>query len=478
MRVRAVNGYAYSNADYLGDYIFGSTVTLVATPKVKEANFLGWFDESGNLISDKEVFEYTVTRKVILTASYDNTPAKAETLGGIALKNAMIEKGENEVLFENSIIHRGNSSLVKSVYSRILAGEDISVAGIGGSITQGALSYKGQSYGEVIVKKLNELGCGTVTYHNAGIGATTSVYGVARMQDDMLKHNPDLVIVDFTTNDQHTDDYAFSYEALIRTLAEKGIATIAVLYGHLVQDKPNEYLRDENCINLHLPTLIYYDIPTIDFYGTMWDHYLDANGDGKNESNDLIHWPELWSDFVHPNNDGHRLAAGTIFHYITKVATRLEQSTVTVPEKLFFPQSQYYLNSVRYQSDDDRFKFSGEGYRSVTVETDDPNGGNASALWKPWVIDKNGYIEFTVKKCKSLSWIRANSTTVRSAEIYINGNLYKKDATAHSGYTDNEPLPWTSELFYFDGSEDITVRIKCTSEIPYIIYNLQFAVGE
>ena len=102
----------------------------------------------------------------------------------------------------------------------------------------------------------------------------------------------------------------------------------------------------------------------------------------------------------------------------------------------------------------------------------------SSATWKPWKIEKDGYIEFTVKKCKSFSYIRAASATRRSAEIYVNGALYNTDVAQSASYADSKPLAWMSSFYYFDGSRDITFRIKCTSDTPFIIYDLQFAAGE
>ncbi len=474
-----VNGYAYSNVGLEnGMTLSGRTVELVSTPKVKEAKFLGWFDENNNLISDKECLTYTVTESITLTAKYDDTEPVADTLSGDALRTALLTDGNYAPFFENSIVNVGNSASIKAVYDKILAGEDITVVGFGGSITQGASATKGYSYGEEVAKQLEELGTGTVTYHNAGIGATGTVYGAARMGKQVLAYQPDLVLLDFSTNDQDANDYAYSYEAVLRTLAEEKIATIAILYGSRVSDLSNGILRRQNRIHKHLPSLIYYKIPAIEFYNTLWDHYLDADGDGENESTDVVQWDDIWADYIHPNTAGHRLAAGAIFYYIANIAANSTDAVPALPTDCFFQKANYYLGSVNYQSDATDFVYSGEGYTCITAETDDPNGGTASATWKPWKIEKDGYIEFTVKNCKSFSYIRAASTTRRSAEIYVSGALYKTDLAQSVSYADSKPLAWSSVFYYFDGSRDITFRIKCTSDTPFIIYNLQFASGE
>lgn len=475
----AINGYAFSSIDLeSGATLSGRNIKLVSTPKVKNAKFLGWFDQDGNLISNEQCLTYTVTGDITLTAKYDDTAPAADTLTGDALRTALLTDGDYAPFFQNSIVNAGNGALVRAVYDKVMAGDDITVVGFGGSITQGSSASSGNSYGQLVANALDALGDGTVTYHNAGIGSTTSVYGVARMPAEVLAHQPDLVLVDFSTNDQDANDYAYSYEALIRTLAEQNIATIAILYGSRVNSTENGILRRENRLPQHLPSLIYYQIPSIEFYNTMWDHYLDADGDGENEADDVLQWSDLWADYIHPNTAGHKLAAGAIAYYITEIASASTDTAATLPDSFFFKKADHYLGSVSYQSDDTEFVYSGTGYTCITSVTDDPNGGTASAKWKPWMIEKDGYIEFTVKKCKSLSLIRACSTTTRNAEIYINGTLYQTDIARNPSYADNAPLAWVSTLYYFDGSKDITFRIKCTSDTPYIINNLQFAKGE
>ena len=478
--VTAENGYAYSSGDQNnGAVLTDSTVRFVSSPKVMSANFLGWYigDE---LISNEPSFNYTVTGDVTLIAKYDDTAAAGDTTDAAGIKTAILTNGYYEPFFKNSIINTGNNARLKAVYDKLIAGEDITIVGFGGSITQGAGTTSGKSYGEVVCKMLDELGTGKVTYINKGIGATTSVYGVGRMGKAVIENNPDLVLLDFTINDQYVADYAYSYEALVRELAEHEIATIAIMFGQRQYYTTSGIKKERNLRDMHLPSLIYYGIPTIDYYHPLWN-YLDSNNDGVNTTADILQWGAdetgLWSDYIHPNTNGHRLAANAIVYYIKNIVAFSNDSAEPLPTELFFDNSNYYIGSVSYQSDGDLL-IKGEGYECITATTADPNGGTASANWKPWLINKGGYIEFTVSKAKSLSLIRANSNTQRSANIYVNGVLLKTDRPQNTGYTDNDPLPWVSQLLYFDGTKDITFRIECTSDMPYIIHNLQFAIGE
>lgn len=73
--------------------------------------------------------------------------------------------------------------------------KDITVAFIGGSITQG------KNYTDPFVEKWQQERTGKITMINAGIGGTTSSYGTMRMYEDVLSKNPDMVFVEFTLND-------------------------------------------------------------------------------------------------------------------------------------------------------------------------------------------------------------------------------------------------------------------------------------
>lgn len=478
--VSAENGYAYSSVDQNGgSALTDSTIRLVSSPKVMGADFLGWYNGT-ELVSTDASCTYTVTSDVTLTAKYDNTAPATDTTDAAGIQTAILSNGYYEPYFKNSVINVGNNARLKAVYNKLIAGEDITIVGFGGSITQGAGTNPGYSYGELVAKKLDELGAGKVTYINKGIGATTSVYGVARMGKAVIDNQPDLVLLDFSINDQFVSDYAYSYEALVRELAENEIATIAIMFGQRQYYTTNGIKKERNLRDWHLPSLIYYGIPTIDYYHPLWN-YLDSNNDGVNDGADILQWgleqEGLWSDYIHPNTNGHRLAANAIVYFIENIVATSDDTVEALPDELFYDNSNYYIGSVSYQSDGD-LEIVGEGYKSITATTADPNGGTASANWKPWLINKGGYIEFTVPKAKSLSMIRANSITERSAKIYVNGVLLKTDTPQNSGYTDNDPLPWVSQLFYFDGTKDITFRIECTSDTPYIIHNLQFAIGE
>ena len=114
--------------------------------------------------------------------------------------------------------------LVKCM-ERAARGEELTIGFLGGSITQGAVvskdefMYAYRSY-EWWVKNFPQA---TFHYVNGGIGGTSSHFGVARAQKDLLMYQPDVVVVDFSVNDVVDDDcpdplLQETYEGLMRKI--------------------------------------------------------------------------------------------------------------------------------------------------------------------------------------------------------------------------------------------------------------------
>ena len=56
----------------------------------------------------------------------------------------------------------------------------------------------------------------TIKSINAGIGGTTSYFGVHRIENDILKYNPDIVFIEYSVNDKDSDFFLNSYNSLVR----------------------------------------------------------------------------------------------------------------------------------------------------------------------------------------------------------------------------------------------------------------------
>ncbi|MBO5716352.1 MAG: SGNH/GDSL hydrolase family protein, partial [Clostridia bacterium] len=85
----------------------------------------------------------------------------------------------------------------------------LTVAFIGGSLTEGEVDYEGTTlenenlkWANVVIKFLSGLfPLRPIKAVNAGLGGTGSDYGAMRFDRDVLSHKPDLVFIEFSCND-------------------------------------------------------------------------------------------------------------------------------------------------------------------------------------------------------------------------------------------------------------------------------------
>ena len=105
------------------------------------------------------------------------------------------------------IVNRGNQARIKNVMKRAIAGEKITLGFLGGSITQGSLSSTPETCYAYLVYDWwrKTFPNAEFVYLNAGIGGTTSQFGVARVESDLLRYKPDFVIVEFSVNDDNNE---------------------------------------------------------------------------------------------------------------------------------------------------------------------------------------------------------------------------------------------------------------------------------
>ncbi len=200
--------------------------------------------------------------------------------------------------FADGIVNFGDDSRIVKCMRRALAGEDLTIAFLGGSITQGSLAsepkfcyaYRTYAWWEKNFPQSE------ISYWNAGIGATTSQLGVARVQEDVLSQRPDFVVVEFSVNDEDYNlRFEETYESLVRVILAAPWKP-ALLLVHNVR-----YDDGGNAAFLHRPVGERYHIPSVSMkpvlYGTIPARSISP-------------------DFLHPNDLGHELVAGVITNYL------------------------------------------------------------------------------------------------------------------------------------------------------------------
>lgn len=201
--------------------------------------------------------------------------------------------------------------MLKHTYKKIKCHEEIRIAYFGGSITQGAGSsnWSKNCWRAIVTQWFSDNYPNSKFVEiNASIGGSGSDYGAFRIDTDVLSFNPDLVFIEFCTNDTVVDDCFIYEETLIRKIIENNPETDIILIRTMTEKmcykllniKPHEsYLAYEKLSK-------YYDIPLIDVGAEF----------RKKIGNNIKNIYKYTIDGVHPNDLGYLIYSKKIISYL------------------------------------------------------------------------------------------------------------------------------------------------------------------
>lgn len=224
----------------------------------------------------------------------------------VDLYSSMVKKG---------VFSTGNNARIKATIAKAREGKDVSLAYIGGSITEGG-GYKPNSacYAEVsavaFAKKYGKDGGKNVHFINAGMSGTPSDIGVVRYNRDVIDRlpegsdHPDVLFVEFAVNDSGCESKGGAYEGLIRQALKSGSAVVLVfsVFQGLNTVEENNYRKYATA----------YDLPVVSTGNAIRDLY-SSEGFNKKEF-------ETWfyNDSLHPNANGYKLMADCILELVDR----------------------------------------------------------------------------------------------------------------------------------------------------------------
>lgn len=236
--------------------------------------------------------------------------------------------------YSRAVTNRGNNARIKSVMERASNGEKLTIAFLGGSITQGSVASGPEL---CYAYRVYRWWCDTFpkasfTYVNGGIGGTTSQFGVARADSDILAYEPDFVIIEFSVNDDSTEHFKETYEGLVRKVYSSPKKPAVMIVHNVCYD------NGANAQLMHGEVARHYEIPAVSMQSTIYPSLL--SGDIKNR--------EITPDDLHPNDDGHELVASVITYGLEKIKNAPADEPVKAYPAPITPNA--YEDSVRYQN--------------------------------------------------------------------------------------------------------------------------------
>ena len=239
-----------------------------------------------------------------------------------------------QAMLDRAIVSADGSARVAKVMQKAARGETISVVTLGGSITAGSgASADNKRYANIVAQWWRDaFPQAKVNFRNSGIGATGSMLGVHRLERDVYKYNPDLLVVEFAVNDT-SDGNAESYENLIRRVVTQSPDTAIIMLF-----MTTEWYHDKQAE----------EVPIGRAYGIPMISYRDAIKT-ECESGTYTFKPQLSTDGTHPNDFGYAIVGNLITSYLDGVKNVYADYSTIIPEVPEQPMtSEKYMNAKMY----------------------------------------------------------------------------------------------------------------------------------
>lgn len=206
---------------------------------------------------------------------------------------------------DRGIVNGGNLSRFEKLFTRAKGGEHLKVGFLGGSITQGSLASTPQKcYAYLVFSWLKErFGDAKWEYINAGIGATTSQFGAARVESDLLRHQPDIVFLEYSVNDTNNAFFQETFEAVVRKILAAESAPALFMFNNV------QYNDGKNAEEVHNEIGRAYGLPIVTMKASIYEEIAAGR----------LAAAEITPDNLHPNDKGHRMVADVICNLLDKI---------------------------------------------------------------------------------------------------------------------------------------------------------------
>lgn len=216
-------------------------------------------------------------------------------------------------MLEKSLVQTGNNARLKKAIDKARRGEDVTIAFIGGSITQGAgaIPINTECYAYKTFKGFCEMtGRGmdeNIHYVKAGVGGTPSELGMIRYERDVLREGsavPDVVVVEFAVNDEGDETKGECYDSLVRKiLGAENHPAVILLFA--------VFANDFNLQERLSPVGRAYDLPMVSTRDAVVEQFYQKPDSGR-----VVSKNQFFYDSFHPTNVGHTVMADGILHLL------------------------------------------------------------------------------------------------------------------------------------------------------------------
>lgn len=316
----------------------------------------------------------------------------------------------------------GNNLRLKKVIERAQGGEFITVATVGGSITEGANASKyeecwaarfaaqfGETYGTD--------GGANVKLVNCGVGGTPSPFGYMRYGREILGRvpeadpdgYPDLVVIEYAVNDWAEPTGGRCYESMVKEILEQPNEPAVILLFAARKDGWN-LQNDLRKIGDR------YNLPMVSIVDGIWQH-LDKD----------FPIADFYTDDYHPNSTGHQMMADALMQAVADAAAAetaendVDLNAEPVYGTDFMGLKTIFGDSTPEGVEVDRGGFTGndtKAYRNKPVGQVCGKNFFHSGRMSADPLKVTGVF----RKCL-VSWLASGDSTYGAAEILVDGEV-------------------------------------------------------
>lgn len=385
-------------------------------------------------------------------------------------------KSENYcAMIAKSLMNLGNTYRIRKAIEKAKAGKSVTVAYIGGSITQGAgaTPINTECYAHKSYQLFqNRFASGNnVKFIKAGVGGTPSELGMLRFDRDVLRdgEKPDIVIVEFAVNDEGDETKGDCYESLVRKILKLDWNPEVVLLFSV-------FANDWNLQERLRPVGDLYDLPMVSIRDAVVEQFTRKEGRVLTKN-------QFFYDMFHPSNIGHTIMADCLQYLFERCELReharldafengLTEEGMLLQRLKLEPVIGGSFENVRLMDKKDVYEgavietgdFTATDQELQSVEMDDALNLTPEFPYN-WMYDgtKTDAEAFTLRmNCKALVLIFKDSgeVDVGKAEVFVDG--------AHVLTADPHINNWqhcnAAILFNNEKSEEHTVKIEIAKE--------------
>lgn len=429
-------------------YVSGTSIEQTITPDGVEylipLSEVNWSEDDNEPGQIRFEFDRSGIAASVNVKFYLNDGYKAPAFEPAKPVDTASEEYKN--MIAQSLVSSGNTSRIQTLVEKAKRGEEVTLAYIGGSITQGAgaTPLNTECYAYKMFTGFNEKYSANhnAKFIKAGVGGTPSEFGIVRFENDVLNNpasdkEPDLVVIEFAVNDAGDETNGECYEGLVRRCLQLSSKPAVILLFSVFAD-------DYNLQDRLIPIGDHYNLPMVSLKNAVTRQFYQTYDEGR-----IVSKSQYFYDTYHPTNLGHTIMSDCLMNCIDNAVACLDDSPYIL-NKPYFTDEFDCIHSFD-RSDYSKLMNINDDYYVISLECGDFNDKdeqlqyaekNADAFGSPQFPNNWKHIcgetAFTLEAKFSLLMVVTldnASPSVGEVDVYVDGVFTKRINPHEVGWT-------------------------------------------